>query len=398
MQPVPANLPVHRHTAQSALPHHPHQSHPPQPHEVIELSDSDPEPPARLAAQRQSLPTVLQPAFDPIPRASSVVPPKSSPHRASASPAISSLIHDPIPAPPLNLPKTSDPSPASNLAFFNETPQTAAAAAANPTAAKKAEKRKSPGAHDKEKSPKTSKPNTAANSSAPSPKPAKPPPAPPRTGNGLLAGTLPGMGPTQAEPQLPTIYIHVPLNGETNKYVNFARLAEERYGWAALNPKLAKSKLGLQLESGDEMVDISESESNAETGGTGEPQEKPKKRQKRTYQDVYDKNDPFIDDSEMLWEEQAATSKDGFFVYSGPLVPEGQKAQIERADGTMRRGRGRGRGSRGGGAPSTRGKQPTGRKPRMSKQDKLQQQEMEKARQLQVAQEYAKEKGIAMNT
>ena len=56
----------------------------------------------------------------------------------------------------------------------------------------------------------------------------------------------------------------------------------------------------------------------------------PVKRKRRKNDEVYDSTDPFIDDSEMLWEEQAAASKDGFFVYSGPLVPEGEKPQIER--------------------------------------------------------------------
>lgn len=142
----------------------------------------------------------------------------------------------------------------------------------------------------------------------------------------MLSGNAP-------EPELkaPNIYLHVPLNGEQNKYVNFARLAEERYGWAALNPKLARAKQALHLDSGDEMMlDGSDTESNADTAGEKAAEQGPKKRQKRSYQDIYDKADPFIDDSEMLWEEQAATSKDGFFVYSGPLVPEGQKPQIER--------------------------------------------------------------------
>lgn len=130
--------------------------------------------------------------------------------------------------------------------------------------------------------------------------------------------------------QVPNIYIEVPLNGEQNKYINFTKLAEERYGWAALNPRLARAKM--HMDSGDEMmVDGSESESNVELGGAGEAAaDDPKKRKKRRYQDVYDKEDPFIDDSEMLWEQQAAASKDGFFVYSGPLVPEGEKPQIER--------------------------------------------------------------------
>ena len=45
---------------------------------------------------------------------------------------------------------------------------------------------------------------------------------------------------------------------------------------------------------------------------------------------MYDKDDGFIDDSEMAWEEQAAAVKDGFFVYSGPLVPPGGKAEVEK--------------------------------------------------------------------
>ena len=32
------------------------------------------------------------------------------------------------------------------------------------------------------------------------------------------------------ESRAPTIVLHIPMNGETNKYVNFTRLAEERYG------------------------------------------------------------------------------------------------------------------------------------------------------------------------
>ncbi|KAI7156689.1 hypothetical protein KC316_g16566, partial [Hortaea werneckii] len=65
----------------------------------------------------------------------------------------------------------------------------------------------------------------------------------------------------------------------------------------------------------------------------------------------YDKEDDFIDDTELAWQEQAAVSKDGFFVYSGPLIPEGQTANVESAaqpTSGRGRGRGRGRGSRGG--------------------------------------------------
>lgn len=153
--------------------------------------------------------------------------------------------------------------------------------------------------------------------------------------------------------QAPSIVLHIPLNGETNKYVNFMRLAEERFGWDALHPRLAAhrerkariaaasaalEKTGSGRESGDEMsVDLqSDGEgSNAEMGGMGNgaggtsgPDGAPAKpaRKKRNFkEDEYDKADDFVDDSELLWEEQAAASRDGFFVYSGPLVPEVEK-------------------------------------------------------------------------
>lgn len=154
--------------------------------------------------------------------------------------------------------------------------------------------------------------------------------------------------------------LHIPLNGETNVYINFARLAEERYGFQALHPRLAAQRerlakvaaAGAALEnaqkgstaSGDDMsLDGSDAEndmSNVEMGpgsvngdANGTPAKPRKKR--RMKEDEYDKDDAFIDDSELAWEEQAAASKDGFFVYSGPLVPEGETARVERADGTI---------------------------------------------------------------
>jgi hypothetical protein len=77
-------------------------------------------------------------------------------------------------------------------------------------------------------------------------------------------------------------------------------------------------------------------------------EDEPKKRRRRKVED-YDKEDDFIDDTELAWEEGAAVAKDGFFVYSGPLVPEGEKAQIE-TSATSGRGRGRGRGRARGGS------------------------------------------------
>ncbi|KAJ5819720.1 hypothetical protein N7474_005311 [Penicillium riverlandense] len=216
--------------------------------------------------------------------------------------------------------------------------------------------------------------------SAPSPKPAKAakeaPPLP--QGSGLITNALFG-GDDSANSSdsrtTPNIIVHIPLQ-KGNQIVNFARLAEERYGFAALHPRLAAHKQRLARiaaagaaleknekgakgisagESADEDLSLdrdSDLDGDVSMGGTGagtngapsEADEGTKKRRRKKVEE-YDRDDPFVDDSEMAWQETAAASKDGFFVYSGPLVQEGEKVQVERADGTIKRGRGRGRGA-----------------------------------------------------
>ncbi|KAI1186784.1 hypothetical protein F5B17DRAFT_402462 [Nemania serpens] len=202
---------------------------------------------------------------------------------------------------------------------------------------------------------------------------------------------------------VPSIVLNIPLNGETNKYINFMRMAEEQYGWEALHPRQAEHKARkariaaasaalAQNDSsreGDEMsVDESDNEdSNIEMGGTSGPDKavdgKPAKKKRHFKEDQYDRDDDFVDDSELLWEEQAAASRDGFFVYSGPLIREVEKPEPGRGDGLPKRGRGSrgGRGGsrgaatgtgrgRGGGGPGSRGG--ITRKPRMTKADRAQ--------------------------
>ncbi|CCX15598.1 hypothetical protein FPQ18DRAFT_337805 [Pyronema domesticum] len=329
--------------------------------EVVEILDSDSD--TNTQPKETNYIQRLQPPFDPIPRSSgpsngSSLTSKPTTHRASATPSIASLINDD--GPPVKKAKSTNPSPTSGVFLDVNVPAPAAA----PKKSEKGKKLEAPDGSPKSKS--------ATVSTVPSPKPARQS-APTSSGGGLLGGVFTGgSGSTSDDFAMPNIYIEVPLHGQQNQYINFAKLAQEKYGWAALNPRAAKQNMA--VDSGDEMmVDGSESESNVEPAGAGESTgggADPKKaRSKRKYQDVYDKDDPFIDDSEMLWEQQAAASKDGFFVYSGPLIPEGEKAQIERADGTIRRGRGRGRGSRGG-ATSTRGTGTTARKPRITKKEK----------------------------
>ena len=216
----------------------------------------------------------------------------------------------------------------------------------------------------------TSTPNT---STAPSPKPHrakekdKLPPLP--SGNGLLSSALFGgpVDPSDLPQKAPTVILEVALSSDEPKVINFTRMAESRYGVDALYPRIAanrarlarvaaagaalenagkdKSGKGGTTASGDEdmSLDISDADgaenSNVEMGGTGgagtddaakDGSGKPPPRKRRVKADLYDRDDPFIDDSEMAWEENAVASKDGFFVYSGPLVPEGEKITVER--------------------------------------------------------------------
>lgn len=170
-----------------------------------------------------------------------------------------------------------------------------------------------------------------------------------------------------------TIRLHVPINGQSNIYVNIAQMIEEKYA-----PELPAQAFA-DRSSGEEDNDTDEGKPLAAKKGDGADEGRdaaagksqeaaagsPKKRRRRWDREDYDKDDPFIDDSEAGWENTAALSKDGFFVYSGPLIPEGKKVRIEKADGTLLRGKTRGLKVRGIGSgvtsssPRGRGRAPT---------------------------------------
>ena len=221
--------------------------------------------------------------------------------------------------------------------------------------------------------PKKEKTSTnGATSKAPSPHPprAKDTPMLPQ-GSGLISNALFGKDDSKdsSDPSnaAPNIILHIPLQQNGNKIINFARLAEEQYGFAALHPRLAahqkqlariaaagaalekngKGGKGIEAESPDEDLSLdverdSELDGDAAMGGmasgaapstngaAGTEAGDGQKRRRRKKVEEYDRDDPFVDDSELVWQEQAAASKDGFFVYSGPLVPEGDKVQVER--------------------------------------------------------------------
>ena len=300
-------------------------------------------------------------------------------NRASASPSISSLVDPPnqsLTSPSIAAqsffnqqqqqarfhrdegPTSVPPSPTVNRLAASEIvePSTQKQPAAVAMAVKKQDIAPTPGPSTISKKGMGSG-STATSSAAASPKPHKVkepkelyPTPPPLPGSGLMQ--LGGSGASDGtEFRAPTVILQIPLNGEVNKYVNFTRLAEERYGWDALHPRLAAQRdrlarvaaAGAALErngsnkdSGDEMSLDSEAEgSNIEMGGMsdgrtgtdGGAKKVPRKRKMK--EDEYDKDDGFVDDSELLWEEQAAAANDGFFVYSGPLVPEGEKPALD---------------------------------------------------------------------
>jgi hypothetical protein len=161
--------------------------------------------------------------------------------------------------------------------------------------------------------------------------------------------------------------IHYTLNPKGENNFNVAQLIVNKYGRDAINPRAAAHREQLLRiaaeqnrfnDSNDDMsVDLMsemEGDSNVDMGGmddeksnTGlETDGKPVRKRRRKVEE-YDKEDDFIDDTELAWEAQALVAKDGFFVYSGPLVPPGQEAQVESSSSTRGRGgRGRGRGSR----------------------------------------------------
>ena len=209
-----------------------------------------------------------------------------------------------------------------------------------------------------------------ANAPSPQSRGTKDPPPLPQ-GSGLISTALFGKDDSNQSPDsskpTPNIVLHVPLQGTSNRIINFARLAEEQYGFAALHPRAAAQRERLARvaaagdalekngkggkgigagESADEDSTLevdreSEMDGDVAMGGTGQPAgvngtagaeeagDGQQRRRKRKVEE-YDRDDPFVDDSEMVWQESAAASKDGFFVFSGPLVQEGEKVQVER--------------------------------------------------------------------
>ncbi|EDO17569.1 hypothetical protein Kpol_534p50 [Vanderwaltozyma polyspora DSM 70294] len=182
---------------------------------------------------------------------------------------------------------------------------------------------------------------------------------------------------TSTEPADPVVIVDIPLYQTSNNdyldengQVNFSlsQIIRENFSSFKLNNKnnsgtpeseseLLRAKRNLlgQLnettgkvegidgneEDLDSMViddDEDDDEDEDEDKLTNSPKKKSHPNKGKNLIGKYDTEDPFIDDSELAWEEQRAATKDGFFVFFGPLIEKGHYASLERTNGTMKRG------------------------------------------------------------
>ena len=181
------------------------------------------------------------------------------------------------------------------------------------------------------------------------------------------------MADSKSENSAPTVVLQFDLKGQSNQVINFARAAEEKYGFDALHPRLAaqrarlarvaaagaalenaQKRAGSGVSADDASEDLPDADDNdddtdAEMGGgpgmTGldgaksgvdegseapESKEVKQKAKRVLKEDMYDVEMDFIDDTELAWEENRQATRDGFFVYMGPLVPAEDKEEKER--------------------------------------------------------------------
>lgn len=169
--------------------------------------------------------------------------------------------------------------------------------------------------------------------------------------------------------EVPIIALNIPLvdpinpkPGQSEVVINVLRLSEEKYGWSVIHPK-AKSAIDVM----DDMIDDDDDEDGDEDDVAFVEEEKPigaagatvsygaasaaaaaaaavvspvKKKELTEEQLVrqheakmnrkvgkYDFEDPFIDDIELQMQEEIISTKEGFFVYWGPLVDDRNSAK-----------------------------------------------------------------------
>lgn len=171
------------------------------------------------------------------------------------------------------------------------------------------------------------------------------------------------------KPEPPIIALNIPLlnpkdpqPGKAEVIVNVLKLAEEKYGWGIMHPK-SKSAIDViddmiddedddDNEDDDDIIEIVENQpppsplpsqqtqqsklASGVNGSSGVSLNQQQKGKELTEEQLYrqhevkmirkvgkyDFEDPFIDDQELQMEEEISSTKEGFFVYWGPLVDD----------------------------------------------------------------------------
>lgn len=236
-----------------------------------------------------------------------------------------------------------------------------------------------------EKKPKAKKKDVKQELQAP-PKEAKDPIHPTMTTDKATVGGArvpsPSLVTTErdAAQERPTIILDIPLldpkdpkPGKAEVVIDVLKLAEDKYGWSTIHPD-AKSAIDIMdemIEDDEDGVEVDNDGEEADDKESEKPKdkekekdvdndtemenvektkdkdnEKEKKDKRKDDEDLteeqlvrrheakmnrkvgkYDYEDPFIDDEELQWEEEIASTKEGFFVYWGPLVDDRTKSK-----------------------------------------------------------------------
>ncbi|WEJ96836.1 HIR complex subunit [Yamadazyma tenuis] len=159
---------------------------------------------------------------------------------------------------------------------------------------------------------------------------------------------------------LPIIALNIPLIdpknpkfGQSEVVVNVLKLAEDKYGWSVVHPE-AKSAIDTMddlIDDDDDNDNDNDNDNENENEDDENEEEERKKDESKKEENKkedskkeenlseeqlvrrheakmarkvgkYDFEDPFIDDDELQWEEKISSTKEGFFVYWGPLIEE----------------------------------------------------------------------------
>lgn len=154
----------------------------------------------------------------------------------------------------------------------------------------------------------------------------------------------------------PIIALNIPLldpnnpkPGQAEVVINVLKLAEDKYGWSRIHPQ-AKSAIDIMDDMIEDDEDVMDEDEDDEVLDDEKISKKKKEEEELTEEQLarrhevkmnrkvgkYDYEDPFIDDIELQMEEEITSTKEGFFVYWGPLVDDRNQSNSTNKKGTAK--------------------------------------------------------------